>query len=48
MAAEKVNIQFEEMNIPFTIEQISKLEKYKEDSSELIDWLKKKWINKSF
>ena len=40
-AAEKVNINFEEMEIPLTIEQLSKLEKYKEDSTELIDWLKK-------
>jgi len=47
-AAEKINIKFEEMEIPLTIEQLSKLEKYKEDSTELIDWLKKKWIYKSF
>ena len=47
-AAEKVNIKFEEMNIPLTIEQISKLEKYKEDSSELIEWLKKNGLIKVF
>jgi len=29
------------MEIPLTIEQLSKLEKYKDDSPELIDWLKK-------
>ena len=40
-AAEKINIKFEEMEIPLTIEQLSKLEKYKDDSTELIDWLKK-------
>ena len=40
-AAEKINIKFEEMKIPLTIEQLSKLEKYKDDSTELIDWLKK-------
>jgi len=40
-AAEKINIKFEEMKIPLTIEQLSKLEKYKEDSTELLDWLKK-------
>ena len=40
-AAEKINIMFEEMEIPLTIEQLSKLEKYKDDSTELIDWLKK-------
>ena len=47
-AAEKINIKFEEMKIPLTIEQLSKLEKYKDDSTELIDWLKKKWIYKIF
>ena len=40
-SAEKINIKFEEMKIPLTIEQLSKLEKYKDDSTELIDWLKK-------
>jgi len=30
-AAEKINIKFEEMVIPLTIEQLSKLEKYKDD-----------------
>jgi len=40
-AAEKINIKFEEMEIPLTIEQLSKLEKYKDDSTELINWLKK-------
>jgi len=40
-AAEKININFEEMEIPLTIEQLSKLEKYNDDSTELIDWLKK-------
>ena len=47
-AAEKINIMFEEMKIPLNIQQLSKLEQYKDDSTELIDWLKKKWINKSF
>jgi len=47
-AAEKINIKFEEMEIPFTIEQLSKLEKYKDDSSELIDWLKKNGLVKVF
>ena len=27
-ASEKINIKFEEMKIPLTIEQLSKLEKY--------------------
>ena len=35
-AAEKINIKFEEMEIPLTIEQLSKLEKYKDNSTELI------------
>jgi len=44
-AAEKINIKFEEMEIPLTIEQLSKLEKYKDDSTELIDWVKKNILN---
>ena len=47
-AAEKVNIKFEEMNIPLTIEQLLKLEKYKEDSTELTEWLKKNRLIKIF
>ena len=47
-AAEKINIKFEEMEIPLTIEQLSKLEKYKDDSTELIDWLKKNRLIKVF
>ena len=47
-AAEKINIKFEEMKIPLTIEQLSKLEKYKDDSTELIDWLKKNGFIKFF
>ena len=47
-AAEKINIKFEEMKIPLTIEQLSKLEKYKDDSTELIDWLKKNGFIKIF
>jgi len=47
-AAEKINIKFEEMKIPLTIEQLSKLEQSKEDSTELIDWLKKNGFTKIF
>ncbi len=47
-AAERINIKFEEMEIPLTIEQLSKLEKYKDDSTELIDWLKKNGLTKVF
>ena len=47
-AAEKINIKFEEMEIPFTIKQLSKLENYKDDSTELIDWLKKNGLIRVF
>ncbi len=47
-AAEKINIIFEEMEIPLTIEQLSKLEKYKDDSTELIDWLNKIGLSRVF
>jgi len=47
-AAEKINIKFEEMKIPLTIDQLSKLEKYKDNSTELIDWLKKNGLNRVF
>ena len=47
-AAEKINIKFEGMKIPLTIEQLSKLEKYKDDSTELIDWLKKNGLIRFF
>ena len=47
-AAEKINIKFEEMKIPLTIEQLSKLEKYKDDSTELLDWLKNNGLEKVF
>ncbi|MBO6960812.1 MAG: alpha/beta hydrolase [Prochlorococcus marinus CUG1438] len=47
-AAEKINIKFEEMKIPLTIDQLSKLEKYKDDSTELIDWLKNNGLIKVF
>ena len=47
-AAEKITIKFEEMKIPLTIEQLSKLETYKEDSTEVIDWFKKNGFSKFF
>ncbi len=47
-AAEKINIKFEEMRIPFTIEQLSKLEKYEDGSTELMDWLKNNGLIKVF
>jgi len=47
-AAEKIIFKFLEMEIPLTIEQLSKLEKYKNDSTELTDWLKKNGLIKVF
>ena len=39
-AAEKINVQFEEMTIPIEIDQLIKLVTYKSNSTELIAWLK--------
>ena len=47
-AAEKIKIKFEEMSIPFTIDQLSNLESYKNDSTEVIDWFKKNGFLKLF
>ena len=47
-SAERINIKFEKMKIPLTIEQLSTLESYKDDSTELIDWLKKNGFVKVF
>ena len=47
-AAEKINIKFEEMIIPISIEQLSKLGTYKEDSSELTDWFNSNALGKIF
>ena len=47
-AAEKINIKFEEMSIPFTIDQLSNLESYENDSTEVIDWFKKNGFLKLF
>ena len=48
IAAEKINIKFEEMSIPLTIDQLSNLESYKDDSTEVIDWFKQKGFLKVF
>ena len=48
MAAEKINIKFEEMSIPLTIDQLLNLENYKNDSTELIDWFKQNDFLKVF
>ena len=47
-AAEKINIKFEEMSIPFTIDQLSKLEDSRNDSTEVIDWFKQNGLIKVF
>ncbi len=47
-AAEKINIKFEEMEIPLTIEQLTKLEKYKDEPTELMDWFKRNGFIKVF
>ncbi len=46
--AEKINIKFEEMSIPLTIDQLLNLESYKDDSTEVIDWLKQNGFLKVF
>ena len=40
-AAEKINLKFEEMKIPLNISQLSQLETYEDNSTEVISWLKK-------
>ena len=47
-AAEKINIMFEEMKIPINIDQLTKIEKYEEDSTEVIDWFNKNGFSKVF
>ena len=47
-AAEKININFEEMSIPLTLKQLSKLETYNINSTELIEWFKENGFLKVF
>ena len=47
-SAEKINIKFEEMSIPLTIDQLSKLEDSRNDSTELINWFKQNGFLKVF
>ena len=47
-AAENINIKFEDMSIPISINQLSKLNLYKEDSTELIDWIKANGLERVF
>jgi len=46
--AEKINIKFEEMSIPISIDQLSKLRTYKEDSTEILYWFKNNGFKKIF
>mgnify|MGYP001984170121 CR=1 FL=1 len=47
-AAEIINIKFEEMIIPISIDKLSKLETYKDDSTELTDWINSNGLKKIF
>ncbi len=47
-AAEKINLKFEEMLIPLTIDQLSNFEDYRNDSTEVIDWFKQNGFLKIF
>ena len=38
-SAERINIKLDEMSIPISIDQLSRLRTYKEDSTELLKWL---------
>ncbi len=47
-AAEKINVKFEEMLIPLSIDQLSNFEASVNDSSEVIDWFKQNGFLKVF
>ena len=47
-AAEKINIKFEEMSIPISIDELSKLDKLNNESTELIDWFRTNGLEKIF
>jgi len=47
-AAEKINVKFEEMSIPLTIDQLSNIEESRNDSKEIIDWFKQNGFLKVF
>ena len=47
-AAEKINIKFEEMSIPISIDELSRLDKLNEDSTELIVWFRNNGLEKIF
>ena len=47
-SSEKINIKFEEMSIPLTIDQLTKLSDPESDSTDVIDWFKQKGFTKVF
>ena len=47
-AAERINIKFEGMSIPISINQLSKIGTYDNNSTEVIDWLERNGLNNIF
>ncbi len=47
-AAEKINIKFEEMSIPISIDELSGLDQLSQDSTEIIDWFRNNGLEKIF
>lgn len=47
-AAEKINIKFEEMSIPISIDELSRLDKLNKDSTEISDWFKNNGLENIF
>ena len=47
-AAEKINIKFEGMSIPISIDELSKLDSFENDSTEIIDWFRNNGLEKIF
>ena len=47
-AAEMINIKFEEMSIPISIDELSELDKLNKDSTEIINWFRNNGLEKIF
>ncbi len=47
-AAEKINIKFEEMSIPISIDELSRLDKLNNDPNEIIEWFRNNGLEKIF
>ncbi len=47
-AAEKINIKFEEMSIPISIDELSRLDKVNNDFTEITDWFKNNGLETIF